>query len=71
VNELAIRGHGIALLPAPYLLAGSSAGSLKRVLPRWASVPVPVQAVYLARKFLPAKLQTFLAELSSFESSTW
>lgn len=71
VNELAIRGHGVALLPEPYLLAGSAAGSLKRVLPRWISAPIPVHAVYLDRKFLPAKLSAFLAELASFENSTW
>jgi DNA-binding transcriptional LysR family regulator len=71
VNELAIRGHGVALLPEPYLLAGEAAGSLKRVLPRWTSAPIPVHAVYLERKFLPAKLRTFVTELSSFENSTW
>jgi DNA-binding transcriptional LysR family regulator len=71
VNELTVRGHGVALLPEPYVLAGSAAGSLKRVLPRWTSAPIAVHAVYLARKFLPAKLETFLTELTSFENSTW
>ena len=71
VNELVVRGHGVALLPEPYLLAGSAAGSLKRVLPRWTSAPIPVHAVYLERKFLPAKLQTFVTELASFDNSTW
>ena len=71
LNELVIRGHGIALLPESYLLAGDAEGSLKRVLPRWMSAPIPVQAVYLERKFLPAKLRTFLAELTSFQNSTW
>jgi DNA-binding transcriptional LysR family regulator len=71
VNDLAIRGHGVALLPEPYLIAGSAAGSLRRVLPRWTSAPIPVHAVYLGRKFLPAKLQTFLGELARFENSTW
>ena len=71
VNELAVRGHGVALLPEPYLLDGSAAGSLKRVLPRWTSAPIPVHAVYLERKFLPAKLHTFVTELASFDNSTW
>jgi DNA-binding transcriptional LysR family regulator len=71
VNELALRGHGIALLPEPYALLGAATGSLQRILPRWRSVPIPVQAVYLNRKFLPAKLATFLAELASYENSTW
>lgn len=71
VNELAIRGHGVALLPEPYLLTGEAAGSLKRVLPRWSSAPIPVHAVYLERKFLPAKLHMFVTQLASFENSTW
>jgi DNA-binding transcriptional LysR family regulator len=71
VNELAVRGHGVALLPEPYLLAGSAAGSLKRLLPRWTSAPIPVHAVYLERRFLPAKLHTFVSELASFDNSTW
>jgi DNA-binding transcriptional LysR family regulator len=71
VNELAVRGHGIALLPEPYLVAGSALGTLEHVLLAWTSAPIPVHAVYLNRKFVPAKVQTFLTELASWKNSTW
>ena len=71
VNEFAGRGHGVALLPEPYALAGVGDGSLERVLPRWTSAPIPVHAVYLNRKFVPAKLATFLSELSNWRNTTW
>jgi DNA-binding transcriptional LysR family regulator len=70
VNELALRGHGVALLPGPYLLAGAL-GHLERVLPAWTSAPIPVHAVYLNRKFVPAKVQGFIAELANWKNSTW
>ena len=61
----------MALLPEAYAIAGAAAGLLQRILPRWTSAPVPVHAVFLNRKFVPAKLQTFLSELSSWKNSTW
>ena len=45
--------------------------SLERVLPPWFSEPIPVHAVYLDRKFVPAKLQTFLLELTRFKTTLW
>jgi DNA-binding transcriptional LysR family regulator len=71
VNELAVRGHGVALLPEPYAIAGAALGQLTRVLPRWTSAPIPVHAVYLGRKFVPVSVQRFLAELSTWKNSTW
>jgi DNA-binding transcriptional LysR family regulator len=71
VNEFALRGHGIALLPEAYAAAGAADGSLKRVLPQWRSPPIPVHAVYVNRKFVPAKLKTFLADLAAWKNSNW
>jgi len=71
VTEFAVRGHGIALVPAPYSLTGLANGSLVRVLPEWSSAAIPVHAVYLARKFVPRRLQTFLSALTSWENFTW
>jgi DNA-binding transcriptional LysR family regulator len=71
VNEFALRGHGIALLPEAYAIAGTAAGALKRVLPQWRSPPIPVHAVYVNRKFVPAKLKTFLGELAAWKNSNW
>jgi DNA-binding transcriptional LysR family regulator len=70
-NAFAIRGHGVALLPEPYVIAGAAAGSLARILRPWMSAPIPVHAVYLNRKFVPAKLQTFLNELTTWKNATW
>ncbi len=71
VHELTLRGHGVALLPEPYAVEGARSGALRRILPKWTSAPIPVHAVFLSRKFVPAKLQLFLTELAAWESSTW
>jgi DNA-binding transcriptional LysR family regulator len=70
VNELAVRGHGIALLPQSYA-AAAKPNHLKRVLPEWKSPPIPVHAVHLNRKLGPAKVRAFLAELLEWENSLW
>jgi DNA-binding transcriptional LysR family regulator len=67
-QEFAARGHGVALLPEPYALAGVAAGLLERILPRWTSASIPVHAVYRNRKFAPAKLATFLSKLRPGET---
>ena len=71
VNELALHGHGIALLPESYAVAGAASGALKQILPQWTSPPIPVHAVYVNRKFVPAKLKTFINELASWKNSNW
>ena len=71
VNELAQHGHGIALLPESYAVAGTASGALKRILPQWTSPPIPVHVVYVNRRFVPAKLQTFINELASWKNSNW
>ncbi|HTU58295.1 MAG TPA: substrate binding domain-containing protein, partial [Polyangiales bacterium] len=71
VVELALRGHGVALVPSAYALAGLADGTLTRILPEWSSGPIPVHAVYLARKFVPRRLQTFLSELTRWENFAW
>lgn len=74
VHELALRGHGIAMLPESYATpagAPSAPSALQRILSPWFSEPIPVHAVYLDRKFVPAKLQIFLNELTNFKTSLW
>jgi len=70
VSELAVRGHGIALVPQSYA-ARAQRGELKQVLPQWKSPPIPVHAVHLNRKLAPAKVRAFLAELLEWENSLW
>jgi DNA-binding transcriptional LysR family regulator len=67
VYELALRGQGIAMLPESY----ATTGGLQRILEPWASEPIPVHAVYLDRKFVPAKLQALLSELLSWKTNLW
>jgi DNA-binding transcriptional LysR family regulator len=71
VGQLAARGHGIALVPLEHAIAGERDGSYRRVLPSWSSKNIPVHAVYMGRRFLPAKLQALLSELSAWKTSSW
>jgi DNA-binding transcriptional LysR family regulator len=71
VNEFAIRGHGIALLPEVYSQEAFKKGKLINILPHWGSSLIPVQAVYLNRKFMPARLKLFLKELSMWKNANW
>ncbi len=70
VNELALRAHGIALLPQSYA-AAAKPNQLKRELPEWKSPPIPVHAVHLNRMLAPGKVRAFLAELLEWENSLW
>jgi DNA-binding transcriptional LysR family regulator len=71
VHELALRGHGVAMLPEWYAAPAQPGEALQRILAPWSSPPIPVHAVYLNRKFVPAKLQAFLSELSSWKTHLW
>jgi len=71
VNEFALRGHGIALLPAAYCLSASNKNQLKQILPQWNSPPSPVHAIYMSRKFMPIQVQAFLKCLSEWKSPHW
>lgn len=42
-----------------------------RLLPRWSSPTVTVQAVYPTRKFLPERVHIFLQELKAWRSPFW
>jgi len=65
------RGHGIGLLPATFCDEPIAEGKLIRVLPKWASSPVPVFAVYSSRRFLPLRLNVFLEALAAWKSPLW
>lgn len=71
VNEFALRGHGIALLPEVYCFEAIKSGQLVRVLPQWGSPASPVHAVYLSRKFMPGKMQVFLKDLLAWKNPNW
>lgn len=71
VSTFVYRGHGIGLLPSMYCDEAIARGRLVRLLPQWASAPIPVFAVYPSRKFLPSRLTVFLKALASWNSPLW
>jgi DNA-binding transcriptional LysR family regulator len=71
VSAFVYRSHGIGLLPSTYCDEGFASGALIRLLPQWASPPIPVFAVYTNRKFLPLRLNVFLEALAAWKSPLW
>jgi DNA-binding transcriptional LysR family regulator len=67
VHELAVRGHGVALVPEAYALMEG----VRRVLPRWTSAAIPVHAVHMSGRFVPAKVQAFVRALLAWKSTSW
>jgi DNA-binding transcriptional LysR family regulator len=65
------RGHGIGLLPSTYCEQAIAKGKLIRLLPKWASSPNPLFAVYPSRKYLPLRLSVFLEALAGWKSPLW
>jgi DNA-binding transcriptional LysR family regulator len=70
VHELALRGHGIALLPQAYLGAVKEK-RLQQVLPQWGSAFMRVHAVYSSRKLMPMRLKLFLDHLAGWKNVHW
>ena len=71
VSAFVHQGHGIGRLPSTYCDESIAKGKLVRLLPKWASSPVPVFAVYPSRKFLPLRLSVFLEALAAWKSPLW
>ncbi len=65
------RGLGIGLLPSTYCDEAIAKGKLVRLLPKWASSPIPVFALYASRKFLPLRVSVFLEGLAGWKSPLW
>jgi DNA-binding transcriptional LysR family regulator len=70
-SSFVFRGHGVGLLPSTYCDEALVKRQLIRLLPNWASPPIPVFAVYPSRKFLPLRLSVFLAALATWKSPLW
>lgn len=71
VSTFVYRGHGVGLLPSSYCDEEIARGRLVRWLPKWASPPIPVFAVYPTRKFLPLRLSAFLQALTTWTNPLW
>lgn len=66
LRTLAVDGLGIALLPEWLIEADLSANRLRRVLPQWASAPIPAWAIHRAELRGSPRIQ---ALLTAFEFS--
>ena len=71
VSTFVYRGHGVGLLPSTYCEEALASGALIRLLPKWASPPIPVFAVYSNRRFMPLRLNVFLEALTAWRSPLW
>lgn len=60
LQQMALDGRGIALLPAFLVGADVSAGRLVTLLPDYDAGALGIHAVYAHRKFMPAKVRAFL-----------
>lgn len=58
--ELALAGNGIALLPRWMVSQALQRGELVRVLPDYQARDVPINAVYLNRRYVPLKVKCFI-----------
>ena len=71
VSTFVYRGHGVGLLPSTYCEEALASGALVRLLPKWASPPIPVFAVYSNRRFMPLRLSVFVEALTAWRSPLW
>ena len=58
--QLALAGVGLAYLPAPILFDDLDTGRLVRVLEDYSYAPVTLNAAYINRQYLSAKVRTFI-----------
>jgi DNA-binding transcriptional LysR family regulator len=64
LRELALQGYGIIMQPSFIVEKDIAAGRLVRILDNWSVEGLNLYAVYLSRKFLPAKVRVFIDYLS-------
>jgi len=59
-RNLTLSGLGIAQLPRFMAEPHVSKGSLVRILPGWASIPMPVHAVFASTRYMDPKVRGFI-----------
>ncbi len=60
VKSMALRHHGIALLPQFFAHGEVEAGLLRPILPAWEAPPLPVYCMYPRQRFMNRKLRAFI-----------
>lgn len=66
VRELVLRDLGIGLMPDFMCREDMANGLLERIPMEWESPPLTASATYLARRYAPVKLRSFLDHLADF-----
>lgn len=59
IRRLATLDMGIILMPAEHVADEAASGKLRRIMPEWHGVPMPVYAITETR-LLPTKTQRFI-----------
>lgn len=60
IYQAIVAGVGIGLLPEFLFQQELGYGDIVNVLPQWSSAPVPINALYPSRKYVPMKVKVFL-----------
>ena len=70
LRQFALRGMGVAILPTYLIGKDLASGSLVPLLLRFQLAPIDIHVVYPSRRYMPAKLRTFIDHLvSHFEEA--
>jgi DNA-binding transcriptional LysR family regulator len=69
LRELAVQGYGIIMQPSFIVEKDIAAGRLVRILEDWSLDGLNLYAIYLSRKFLPAKVRVFIDYLGEVVGS--
>ncbi|MEH2148505.1 LysR family transcriptional regulator [Nostoc sp.] len=60
IYQAIVAGVGIGLLPEFLFQQELQGGDIVNVLPQWSLAPVPINALYPSRKYIPTKVKVFL-----------
>jgi len=63
LRQFALRGTGIAVLPSYLIGRDLAAGTLTALLTDYRLAPIDIHVVYPSRRYMPAKLRTFIDHL--------
>jgi len=66
VRELVLRDLGIGLMPDFMCRDDLAQGVLQRIPLDWESPPLTASATFLARRYAPVKLKSFLDHLAEY-----
>ena len=60
IHQAVMAGLGIGLLPELLFCLELKRHEVVNILPHWSSLPIPINAIYPSRKYVPQKVKVFL-----------